>query len=42
MPPAYYTVFGLHPEAKLSDQEIADLIAGLKLTPGMDEDEGDD
>ncbi len=40
MPPSYYTLFGLHPEAKLSDQEIADLIAGLQLTPGMDE--GDD
>ncbi|MCP4307122.1 MAG: heme-binding domain-containing protein [bacterium] len=39
MPPSYYTVFGLHPEAKLSDQEIADLIAGLQLTPGMDEDD---
>jgi hypothetical protein len=39
MPPSYFTVFGLHPEAKLSDQEIADLIAGLKATPGMDEDD---
>lgn len=39
MPPSYYTVFGLHPEANLSDQEIADLIAGLQLTPGMNEDD---
>lgn len=37
MPPAYYTVFGLHPEAKLSDVEIEELVAGLRLTPGMSE-----
>ena len=40
MPPAYYTAFGLHPEAKLSDAEIAELIAGLRATPGLTE--GDD
>jgi hypothetical protein len=38
MPPSYYTLFGLHPEAKLSDAEIDELVAGLRLTPGMDED----
>jgi hypothetical protein len=47
MPPAYYTRFGRHPEAVLSDDEIATLIAGLRATPGMsdddeDDDEGDD
>ena len=41
MPPNYYTLFGLHPEAKLTDDEIAELVAGLKATPGMTED-GDD
>ncbi|MCP3998917.1 MAG: heme-binding domain-containing protein [bacterium] len=41
MPPRYYTVFGLHPEAKLTDAEIADLVSGLRLTPGMDEVDGD-
>lgn len=46
MPPSYYTLFGLHPEAKLTDAEIDELVAGLRLTPGMDEDDerggGDD
>jgi hypothetical protein len=46
MPPAYYTLFGLHPEAKLSDAEIDELVAGLRLTPGLAEDDerggGDD
>jgi hypothetical protein len=40
MPPAYYTVFGLHPEAKLTDAEIDQLVAGLRATPGMTEDGG--
>jgi mono/diheme cytochrome c family protein len=39
MPPGYYTRFGLHPEAKLSDAEMQELIAGLRATPGLaDED----
>ena len=37
MPPAYYTQFGRHPEAKLTTAEIAELIAGLKATPGLSE-----
>ncbi len=41
MPPSYYTLFGLHPEAKLSDAEIDLLIAGLLQTPGMDEADDD-
>jgi len=35
MPPGYYTRFGRHPEAKLTTAEIAELIAGLKATPGF-------
>jgi hypothetical protein len=35
MPPSYYTRFGRHPEAKLTTAEIAELIAGLKATPGF-------
>ncbi len=44
MPPGYFTAFGLHPEAKLSDAEIDELIAGLRATPGLSEhgDDGDD
>ena len=41
MPPAYYTRFGLHPEANLTDTEIAELIEGLRTTPGLSEDEDD-
>ena len=37
MPPGYYTQFGRHPEAKLTTAEIAELIAGLKATPGLSE-----
>jgi mono/diheme cytochrome c family protein len=37
MPPPYFTRFGLHPEAKLTDAEMAELIAGLRATPGMTE-----
>ena len=37
MPPAYYTLFGLHSQANLSDAEIAELIAGLQATPGLQE-----
>lgn len=35
MPPAYFTRFGLNPEAALTDEEKATLIAGLEKTPGM-------
>lgn len=44
MPPAYYTRFGLHPEARLTDVERDVLVAGLRATPGLsdDGDDGDD
>ena len=35
MPPSYYTAFGKHPEARLSDSEIAELVAGLKATMAL-------
>ena len=35
MPPFYYTMFGRHPEAKLTPSELATLIAGVKATPGL-------
>ncbi|MEY2939756.1 MAG: hypothetical protein RIS58_743 [Actinomycetota bacterium] len=35
MPPFYYTMFGRHPEAKLTKEELATLIAGIKATPGL-------
>jgi hypothetical protein len=38
MPPGYFTRFGLHPEADLTDAEKATLVAGLRKTPGMSED----
>lgn len=34
MPPSYYTWFGLHKDAKLTKQERAELIAGLRTTSG--------
>lgn len=37
MPPAYFTRFGLHPEADLSQAQMDELIAGLRATPGMTE-----
>ena len=37
MPPAYFTRFGINPDAKLTDAEKARLIAGLEKTPGMSE-----
>ena len=40
MPPSYYTRFGLHPEARLTDAEIEELVAGLRATPGMSEKDG--
>ena len=46
MPPAYYTRFGLHADANLSAAELDALVATLRQTPGLaDEDgesEGDD
>ena len=38
MPPANYTRFGRHPEAKLTSAELQELIDGLRLTPGLSED----
>jgi hypothetical protein len=35
MPPNYFTMFGLHAAAKLTDAERAELVAGLKATPGF-------
>lgn len=32
MPPSYYTRFGRHPEARLTDAEIQELVAGLTAT----------
>ncbi len=37
MPPRYYTSFGMHPEANLSSDEIDELVAGLRATPGLSE-----
>lgn len=39
MPPGYYTRFGRHPEANLSEAELQELIAGLRATPGLTEDD---
>jgi hypothetical protein len=35
MPPDYYTRFGLHSAADLSDAEVAQLVAGFRATPGL-------
>ena len=35
MPPEYYTRFGLHSTAKLTDAERQQLVAGLRATPGL-------
>lgn len=37
MPPSFYTMFGRHPEAKLTNAELVELIAGLKATPGFND-----
>ncbi len=42
MPPAYYTRFGLHSEANLSQAEIDQLLAWLRETPGLDEQDEED
>ena len=39
MPPHYYTMFGRHPEAKLTSEEINVLVAGLLATGGMSEND---
>ncbi len=39
MPPGYFTSFGLHADANLSAAEIDELVAGLRATPGMSENE---
>lgn len=35
MPPPYFTRFGLHPEASLTDAERQELVDGLRRTPGL-------
>lgn len=40
MPPGYYTRFGLHSEARLTDEELAQLIEGVRATPGLSEHGG--
>jgi hypothetical protein len=40
MPPAYFTRFGLHPEANLTAAQKRTLIEGLRATPGMTEPGG--
>jgi hypothetical protein len=39
MPPGYFTRFGLHSEAVLSKEELDRLIAGVRATPGLSENE---
>lgn len=39
MPPGYFTRFGLHPEAKLTDAELEELVRGLRATPGLSDDD---
>jgi hypothetical protein len=38
MPPPYFTRFGLHPEAQLTDAERQELVDGLRRTPGLTDD----
>ena len=38
MPPGYYTRFGLHSTAQLTEDEAAQLVAGLRATPGLSDD----
>ena len=38
MPPDYYTRFGLHADANLSDAQLEQLVAGLQATPGLSDD----
>lgn len=39
MPPGYFTRFGLHPEAALTDAELDELVRGLRATPGLSDDD---
>ena len=39
MPPAYYTRFGLHADANLSAAEVDALVAWLRQTPGLADDD---
>ncbi len=41
MPPAYFTRFGLHSGAKLTDAEVTELVNGLLATPGFEGNGGD-
>ncbi|UDY34124.1 heme-binding domain-containing protein [Dermatobacter hominis] len=38
MPPPYFTRFGLHPEASLTEAERQELVDGLRRTPGLSDD----
>ena len=38
MPPPYFTRFGLHPEASLTEAERQQLVDGLRRTPGLSDD----
>ena len=38
MPPGYYTRFGRHPEAKMTNAELQELLDGLRATPGLSGD----
>lgn len=40
MPPPYFTRFGRHPEARFSEEELRELVDGLRATPGMTEHDG--
>jgi hypothetical protein len=40
MPPPYFTRFGLHADAKLTQDEQDALVAGLLATPGLSEQSG--
>ena len=35
MPPGYFTAFGRHPQAKLTQAQIDTVVAGLEQTPGI-------
>ena len=41
MPPSYFTHFGRHPEAKLTDAQIEQLVTGLRATFGSELSQGD-
>lgn len=37
MPPSYFTMFGRNPEARLTPEQVQELVRGLQATPGMGE-----